>query len=88
MLDYETMLLGLSFAVRRRVVCLAMGHGGTQEWVHMWTYCCTYAVLVMTLALCLIRSLQGIGMDEKADDITIRQFPLSGMPRSSGVLVH
>jgi len=47
--NYAPMLSVLFLAVRMRVTWLTMGRGNPQEWVQMWMYCCTYAVLMMTL---------------------------------------
>jgi len=69
--NYAPMLAVLFLAVRMRVTWLTQGQGNPQEWVQMWMYCCTYAVLVMTLIVCVIPLFTGevIGVDQKTGDI-------------------
>jgi hypothetical protein len=69
--NYAPMLSVLFLAVRMRVTWLTMGRGNPQEWVQMWMYCCTYAVLMMTLCVCVIPLFTGevIGVDQKTGDI-------------------
>jgi hypothetical protein len=69
--NYAPMLAVLFLAVRMRVTWLTMGRGNPQEWVQMWMYCCTYAVMLMTLIVCVIPLFTGevIGVDQKTGDI-------------------
>jgi len=69
--NYAPMLAVLFLAVRMRVTWLTMGRGNPQEWVQMWMYCCTYAVMMMTLCVCVIPLFTGevIGVDQKTGDI-------------------
>jgi len=69
--NYAPMLSVLFLAVRMRVTWLTMGRGNPQEWVQMWMYCCTYAVMLMTLCVCVIPLFTGevIGIDQKTGDI-------------------
>jgi len=69
--NYAPMLAVLFLAVRMRVTWLTMGRGNPQEWVQMSMYCCTYAVLMMTLCVCVIPLFTGevIGVDQKTGDI-------------------
>jgi len=69
--NYAPMLAVLFLAVRMRVTWLTGGKGNPQEWVQMCMYCCTYAVLLMTLIVCVIPLFTGeaIGVDPKTGDI-------------------
>jgi len=69
--NYAPMLAVLFLAVRMRVTWLTMGRGNPQEWVQMWMYCCTYAVMMMTLCVCVIPLFTGevIGVDQSTGDI-------------------
>jgi len=69
--NYAPMLAVLFLAVRMRVTWLTAGRGNPQEWVQMWMYCCTYAVMMMTLIVCVIPLFTGevIGVDQKTGDI-------------------
>jgi len=69
--NYAPMLSVLFLAVRMRVTWLTNGQGNPQEWVQMWMYCCTYAVLMMTLIVCVIPLFTGevVGVDQKTGDI-------------------
>jgi hypothetical protein len=69
--NYAPMLAVLFLAVRMRVTWLTLGRGNPQEWVQMWMYCCTYAVMMLTLIVCVIPLFTGevIGVDQKTGDI-------------------
>jgi len=69
--NYAPMLAVLFLAVRMRVTWLTMGRGNPQEWVQMSMYCCTYAVMMLTLIVCIIPLFTGevIGVDQKTGDI-------------------
>jgi hypothetical protein len=75
--NYAPMLSVLFLAVRMRVTWLTLGRGNPQEWVQMWMYCCTYAVLLMTLIVCVIPLFTGevIGVDQKTGDIKDDEKP-------------
>jgi hypothetical protein len=69
--NYAPMLAVLFLAVRMRVTWLTNGRGNPQEWVQMSMYCCTYAVMLLTLCVCIIPLFTGevIGVDQKTGDI-------------------
>jgi len=69
--NYAPMLAVLFLAVRMRVTWLTNGQGNPQTWVQVWMYCCTYAVMMMTLVVCVIPLFTGevIGVDQKTGDI-------------------
>jgi hypothetical protein len=79
--NYAPMLAVLFLAVRMRVTWLTNGQGNPQEWVQMWMYCCTYAVLLMTLIVCVIPLFTGevIGVDQKTGDIKDDVKPFDNM---------
>merc|ERR1719506_1262454 len=65
------MLAILFLAFRMRVTWLTQGQGNPPTTVQMWMYCCTYAVLLMTLVVCVIPLFTGetIGVDPKTGQI-------------------
>merc|ERR1740127_110160 len=75
--NYAPMLAVLFLAVRMRVTWLTLGRGNPQEWVQMWMYCCTYAVMMLTLIVCVIPLFTGevIGVDQKTGDIKDDEKP-------------
>jgi len=79
--NYAPMLAVLFLAVRMRVTWLTNGQGNPQEWVQMWMYCCTYAVMMMTLVVCVIPLFTGdvIGVDQKTGDIQEDVKPFDNM---------
>jgi len=69
--NYAPMLAVLFLACRMRVTQLTKGKGNPPEWVQVCMYCCTYAVLMMTLIVVVIPLFTGetIGVDPKTGDI-------------------
>merc|ERR1719482_2515917 len=65
--NYAPMLAILFLACRMRVTQLSKGKGNPPEWVQVCMYFCTYAVLMMTLCVCVIPLFTGevIGVDPK-----------------------
>merc|ERR1719248_369982 len=69
--NYAPMLAILFLACRMRVTWLTQGKGNPPVYVQTAMYCCTYAVLAMTLVVCVIPIFTGkvIGVDVKTGDI-------------------
>merc|ERR1719473_1040810 len=69
--NFAPMLAILFLACRMRVTQLTKGQGNPPEWVQICMYFCTYAVLLMTLIVCVIPLFTGetIGVDPKTGDI-------------------
>merc|ERR1719450_1279919 len=69
--NYAPMLAVLFLGCRMRVLWLTQGRGNPPEWVQMCMYMCTYAVLLMTLCVCIIPVFTGeaLGVDQKTGDI-------------------
>merc|ERR1719456_1355945 len=69
--NFAPMLAILFLACRMRVTQLTRGEGHPPEWVQICMYFCTYAVLVMTLCVCIIPLFTGevIGVDPKTGQI-------------------
>merc|ERR1719217_1691797 len=69
--NYAPMLAILFLACRMRVTWLTQGKGNPPEYVQTAMYCCTYAVLAMTLVVCVIPIFTGkvINVDVKTGDI-------------------
>jgi len=69
--NYAPMLAVLFLATRMRVTWLTQGQGNPPTHIQVWMYCCTYAVLMMTLVICVIPLFTGetIGVDPKTGDI-------------------
>merc|ERR1719450_323135 len=69
--SYAPMLAILFLACRMRVTWLTQGKGNPPEYVQAAMYCATYAVLAMTLCVCVIPIFTGkvIGVDVKTGDI-------------------
>merc|ERR1719174_1821958 len=68
---FAPMLAILFLAYRMRVTQLTKGKGNPPEWAQICMYFCTYAVLLMTLIVCVIPLFTGevIGVDPKTGDI-------------------
>merc|ERR1719197_1183911 len=66
-----TLLAVLFLACRMRVTWLTQGKGNPPEYVQVAMYCATYAVLMMTLCVCVIPLFTGkvISVDPKTGDI-------------------
>merc|ERR1719375_341507 len=75
--NYAPMLAVLFLATRMRVTWLTQGQGNPPTYVQVWMYCCTYAVLMMTLVVCVIPLFTGetIGVDQKTGDIADEAKP-------------
>merc|ERR1719392_11682 len=69
--NYAPMLAVLFLGCRMRVTWLTQGKGNPPEYVQAAMYCATYAVLAMTLVVCVIPVFTGkvIGVDVKTGDI-------------------
>merc|ERR1719272_2167043 len=69
--NFAPMLAILFLACRMRVTQLTRGQGHPPEWVQVCMYFCTYAVLLMTLCVCVIPLFTGevIGVDPKTGQI-------------------
>merc|ERR1719428_2287500 len=69
--NYAPMLAVLFLGCRMRVLWLTQGKGNPPEWVEMCMYMCTYAVLMMTLCVCIIPIFTGetINVDPQTGDI-------------------
>merc|ERR1719191_804059 len=69
--NFAPMLAVLFLGCRMRVTWLTQGKGNPPEYVQVSMYCCTYAVLMMTLVVCVIPIFTGkvIGVDVKTGDI-------------------
>jgi len=68
---FAPMLAILFLAYRMRVTQLTKGKGNPPEWAQICMYFCTYAILLMTLIVCVIPLFTGetIGVDPKTGDI-------------------
>merc|ERR1719446_1934672 len=68
---FAPMLAILLLAFRMRVNQLTKGKGNPPEWCQICMYFCTYAVLLMTLIVCIIPLFTGetIGVDPKTGDL-------------------
>merc|ERR1719169_218926 len=75
--NYAPMLAILFLACRMRVTWLTQGKGNPQGYVQVAMYCCTYAVLAMTLCACCIPIFTGkvIKVDPKTGDIPMDEKP-------------
>merc|ERR1719191_177592 len=69
--NFAPMLAILFLAFRMRVNQLTKNKGNPPEWAQICMYFCTYAVLLMTLIVCIIPLFTGevIGVDPKTGDI-------------------
>merc|ERR1719311_902915 len=77
--NFAPMLAILFLACRMRVTWLTQGKGNPQEYVQVAMYCCTYAVLAMTLCACVIPVFTGkvMAVDPKTGDIPMDQKPFT-----------
>merc|ERR1719191_2588204 len=77
--SFAPMLAVLFLAYRMRVTWLTQGKGNPPEYVQAAMYCATYAVLAMTLCVCVIPIFTGkvIGVDVKTGDIPSDAKPFS-----------
>merc|ERR1719424_1038105 len=68
---FAPMLAILFLACRMRVTQLTKGQGNPPEWCQICMYFCTYAILLMTLIVCVIPLFTGetIGVDPKTGQI-------------------
>merc|ERR550514_799318 len=75
--NYAPMLAILFLACRMRVTWLSQGKGNPPVYVQAAMYCATYAVLAMTLVVCVIPIFTGkvIGVNVKTGDIKDDQKP-------------
>jgi len=74
---FAPMLAILFLALRMRVTQLTRGKGNPPEWLQICMYFCTYAVLLMTLIVCIIPLFTGetIGVDSKTGQIPMDAEP-------------
>merc|ERR1719247_941252 len=74
---FAPMLAILFLALRMRVTQLTKGKGNPPEWLQICMYFCTYAVLLMTLIVCVIPLFTGevIGVDPKTGDVAADAQP-------------
>merc|ERR1719389_1608387 len=74
---FAPMLAILFLAFRMRVNQLTKNKGNPPEWAQICMYFCTYAVLLMTLIVCVIPLFTGevIGVDPKTGDVAADAQP-------------
>jgi hypothetical protein len=74
---FAPMLAILFLALRMRVTQLTKGKGNPATWLQICMYFCTYAVLLMTLIVCVIPLFTGevIGVDPKTGDVAADAQP-------------
>merc|ERR1719311_2029394 len=77
--NYAPMLAVLFLGCRMRVTWLTQGKGNPPEYVQAAMYCSTYAVLAMTLCVCVIPVFTGkvFAVDPKTGDIPMDQKPFA-----------
>merc|ERR1719311_1951978 len=77
--NFAPMLAILFLACRMRVTWLTQGKGNPPEYVQVAMYCSTYAVLAMTLCVCVIPIFTGkvMAVDPKTGDIPMDEKPFS-----------
>merc|ERR1719359_2450197 len=77
--NFAPMLAVLFLGCRMRVTWLTQGKGNPPEYVQVAMYCATYAVLMMTLCVCVIPLFTGkvISVDPKTGDIPQDTEPFS-----------
>merc|ERR1719198_1668526 len=77
--SYAPMLAVLFLGCRMRVTWLTQGKGNPPEYVQAAMYCSTYAVLAMTLCVCVIPVFTGkvMKVDPKTGDIPMDAKPFS-----------
>merc|ERR1719214_566357 len=69
--NFAPMLAILFLACRMRVTQLTKGKGDPPEWAQICMYFCTYAILLMTLIVCIIPLFTGeaLGVDPNTGEI-------------------
>merc|ERR1719388_172722 len=74
---FAPMLAILFLAFRMRVTQLTKGKGNPPEWPQICMYFCTYAILLMTLIVCVVPLFTGetFGVDPKTGDIPADAAP-------------
>merc|ERR1719456_1152049 len=77
--SFAPMLAILFLACRMRVTWLTQGKGNPPEYVQAAMYCATYAVLLMTLCVCVIPLFTGkvIAVDTKTGEIPQNEKPFT-----------
>merc|ERR1719265_2773322 len=77
--NFAPMLAILFLGCRMRVTWLTQGKGNPPEYVQAAMYCATYAVLAMTLIVCVIPIFTGkvIGVDVKTGEIPQNERPFT-----------
>merc|ERR1719262_682009 len=77
--NFAPMLAVLFLGCRMRVTWLTQGKGNPQEYVQVAMYCSTYAVLAMTLCVCVIPIFTGkvMAVDPKTGDIPMDEKPFT-----------
>merc|ERR1719146_513921 len=77
--NFAPMLAVLFLGCRMRVTWLTQGKGNPPEYVQAAMYCSTYAVLAMTLCVCVIPVFTGkvFAVDPKTGDIPMDAKPFS-----------
>merc|ERR1719271_827637 len=87
--NFAPMLAILFLACRMRVTWLTQGKGNPPEYVQAAMYCATYAVLAMTLCVCVIPVFTGkvMAVDPKTGDIPMDEKPFSNSAVAIGFTV-
>merc|ERR1719326_2019117 len=77
--NFAPMLAVLFLGCRMRVTWLTQGKGNPPEYVQAAMYCSTYAVLAMTLCVCVIPIFTGkvMAVDPKTGDIPMDEKPFA-----------
>jgi hypothetical protein len=86
---FAPMLAILFLALRMRVTQLTKGKGNPATWLQICMYFCTYAVLLMTLIVCVIPLFTGevIGVDPKTGDVAADAQPFESQACAIGFTV-
>merc|ERR1712078_681489 len=86
---FAPMLAILFLAFRMRVNQLTKNRGDPAEWAQVCMYFCTYAVLLMTLCVCVIPLFTGevIGVDPKTGQIPENSHPFKNQAAAIGFTV-
>merc|ERR1719197_1692883 len=84
-----TLLAVLFLGCRMRVTWLTQGKGNPPEYVQAAMYCATYAVLMMTLCVCVIPLFTGkvMKVDVKTGDIPQDTEPFTFWPLAVGFTI-
>merc|ERR1719265_2443113 len=87
--NFAPMLAVLFLGCRMRVTWLTQGKGNPPEYVQAAMYCATYAVLMMTLCVCVIPLFTGkvIAVDPKTGEIPQDAEPFSNFYIAAGFTV-